>query len=526
MQVAIEPKINQASAKGKTMANVQRHIEIMDTTLRDGEQTSGVSFSASEKLTIAQILLTEVKVDRIEIASARVSEGEFQAVKNITEWASIHNYLDSIEVLTFVDGDISVNWMLEAGAKVMNLLTKGSLNHLTHQLKKTPEQHFSEVADVIALANKNGIECNVYLEDWSNGMRNSKEYVLQYLDFLQHQPIRRVLLPDTLGVLIPSEVFSYTHELVARYPQLHFDFHAHNDYDLGTANVLEAVKAGIHGLHLTVNGMGERAGNASLASAVAVLNDYMKSVKTSVVEKSLYSVSKLVETFSGFRIPDNKPVIGENVFTQTAGIHADGDKKNNLYFNELLPERFGRERKYALGKTSGKANIENNLQQLGIQLSDEDLKKVTQRIIELGDRKEVVTQADLPYILSDVLDSNTIKEKVQLENYVLTHSKNLRPSVTLRLKIEDETFEEHAQGDGQYDAFMNALKIVYKNKGLEFPQLTDYAVRIPPGGKSDALCETIISWLCSNGKQFKTRGLDSDQTVAAIKATQKMLNLI
>lgn len=526
MQVAIEPDSRQISAKGKLMTNVQRHIEIMDTTLRDGEQTSGVSFSASEKLTIAQILLTEVKVDRIEIASARVSQGEFQAVKNITEWAKIHGYLDRIEVLSFVDGDTSVNWMIEAGAKVMNLLTKGSLNHLTHQLRKSPEQHFSDVADVIALANRKGIECNVYLEDWSNGMRNSKEYVLQYLDFLQHQPVKRVLLPDTLGVLIPSEVFSYISELVARYPLIHFDFHAHNDYDLGTANVLEAVKAGIHGLHLTVNGMGERAGNASLASAVAVLNDYMKNVKTSVVEKSLYTVSKLVETFSGFRIPDNKPIIGENVFTQTAGIHADGDKKNNLYFNELLPERFGRERKYALGKTSGKANIENNLQQLGINLSEEDLKKVTQRIIELGDRKEVVTQADLPYIISDVLDSNTIKEKVQLENFVLTHSKNLRPSVTLKLRIEDQTFEEHAQGDGQYDAFMNALKIVYKNRGLDLPQLTDYAVRIPPGGKSDALCETIISWLCSNGKQFKTRGLDSDQTVAAIKATQKMLNLI
>jgi D-citramalate synthase len=526
MQIATEPNGTSSSVKRKIRSNVQKHIEIMDTTLRDGEQTSGVSFSASEKLTIAQVLLTEVKVDRIEIASARVSEGEFLAVKSITDWAAANGYLDRIEVLTFVDGDTSVNWMLAAGAKVMNLLTKGSLNHLTHQLKKTPEQHFAEVADVIALANQKGIECNVYLEDWSNGMRNSKDYVLQYLDFLQDQPIRRVLLPDTLGVLVPSEVFLFVQELVTRYPQLHFDFHAHNDYDLGTANVLEAVKAGIDGLHLTVNGMGERAGNAPLASAVAVLNDYVKDVKTSVVEKSLYSVSKLVETFSGFRTPDNKPVIGENVFTQTAGIHADGDKKNNLYFNELMPERFGRERKYALGKTSGKANIENNLQQLGIQISDNDLKKVTQRIIELGDRKEVVTQADLPYILSDVLDSNTIKEKVQLDNYVLTHSKNLRPSVTLRVTIDDETFEEHAQGDGQYDAFMNALKIVYKNKGLELPQLTDYTVRIPPGGKSDALCETIISWICSDGKQFKTRGLDSDQTVAAIKATQKMLNLM
>ncbi len=507
------------------MKKEQRYIEIMDTTLRDGEQTSGVSFSASEKLTIAQLLLTEVQVDRIEIASARVSEGEFQAVKKITDWAASNGYLERVEVLTFVDGDTSVQWMEKAGAKVMNLLTKGSLNHLTHQLKKTPKQHFDEIAAVIALAKQKGLECNVYLEDWSNGMRNSKEYVLQYLDFLQAQPVKRILLPDTLGVLVPSEAFVYVSELVNRYPEIHFDFHAHNDYDLGTANVLEAVKAGARGIHLTVNGMGERAGNAPLASAIAVLNDYVKDVRTSVIEKSLYSVSKLVEAFSGFRIPVNKPVVGENVFTQTAGIHADGDKKNNLYYNELMPERFGRQRKYALGKTSGKANIENNLQELGIQLSDADLKKVTQRIIELGDRKEVVTQADLPYIISDVLDSNTIEEKVQFENYVLTHSKNLRPSVTLKVTINGESFEEHAQGDGQYDAFMNALKKVYKQKKMELPLLIDYAVRIPPGGKSDALCETIITWEYAD-KEFKTRGLDSDQTVAAIKATQKMLNLI
>jgi D-citramalate synthase len=525
MQIAIEPSSRQVPGKNNKSATATRHIEIMDTTLRDGEQTSGVSFSASEKLTIAKLLLTEVKVDRIEIASARVSEGEFMAVKEITGWAEANGYLNQIEVLTFIDEDISVNWMLQAGARVMNLLTKGSLNHLTHQLKKTPEVHFAEVATVITLAKDKGLECNVYLEDWSNGMRNSKEYVFQYLDFLQDQPIKRILLPDTLGVLLPSETYSYIHEIVNRYPHIHFDFHAHNDYDLGTANVLEAVKAGIHGLHLTINGMGERAGNAPLASSIAVINDYVKKVKTSVVEKSLYSVSKLVETFSGFRIPDNKPVVGENVFTQTAGIHADGDKKNNLYFNELMPERFGRERKYALGKTSGKANIQNNLQQLGIELNEENLKKVTQRVIELGDRKEVVTQADLPYIISDILDSDAIKEKVKLENYVLTHSKNLRPSVTLQICIDGETFEEHAQGDGQYDAFMNALKIVYKNKNLELPALTDYTVRIPPGGKSDALCETIITW-CHNSKEFKTRGLDSDQTVAAIKATQKMLNLI
>ncbi|MCO5239316.1 MAG: 2-isopropylmalate synthase [Chitinophagaceae bacterium] len=506
------------------MLSSPRYIEIMDTTLRDGEQTSGVSFSASEKLTIAKLLLTEVKVDRIEIASARVSEGEFDAVKKITSWAKSNGFLNKVEVLTFVDGNVSIEWMKKAGAQVMNLLTKGSLNHLIHQLKKKPEQHFADIANVIALAKKKKIDVNVYLEDWSNGMRHSPDYVFQYLDFLVKQPVKRIMLPDTLGILMPSEVFAFISSITQRYPQIHFDFHGHNDYDLGTANILEAAKAGIRGLHLTVNGMGERAGNAPLASAIAVLNDFLPEVKTSVSEKSLYGVSKLVETFSGFRVPDNKPVVGENVFTQTAGIHADGDKKNKLYFSDLMPERFGRQRKYALGKTSGKANIENNLQQLGIQLADEDLKKVTQRITELGDRKEVVTQADLPYIISDILD-NTVQDKVHIDNYVLTHSKNMRPSVTIKVNVHEDIYEVHAQGDGQYDAFMNALKKVYKQRKEELPQLTDYMVRIPPGGKSDALCETIITWRY-HSREFKTRGLDSDQTVSAIKATQKMLNTI
>lgn len=503
----------------------RKKIEIMDTTLRDGEQTSGVSFSAAEKLTIAQLLLEELHIDRIEIASARVSEGEFQAVKGITDWAKEKGYIDKVEVLTFVDGGISIDWMKKAGAQVQNLLTKGSLNHLTHQLKKTPEQHFADIAFNIALAKKSEIETNVYLEDWSNGMKNSPEYVFQFLDFLTQQPVKRILLPDTLGVLIPSETATFIAETKIRYPNTHFDFHAHNDYDLSIANVLEAVKAGVDGLHLTVNGMGERAGNAPLSSAVAVIHDFLPEVQISVKESSLYKVSKLVETFTGYRIPANKPIIGDNVFTQTAGIHADGDNKNNLYFNDLLPERFGRKRKYALGKTSGKANIEKNLQELGLQLSPEDLKKVTQRIIELGDRKETVTKEDLPYIISDVLDSGTIDEKVTVNSYVLMHSKGLRPSSSISVTIDGEVFEENAQGDGQYDAFMTALRKIYKTKKVELPKLVDYAVRIPPGSSSDALCETIITWV-HNGKEFKTRGLDSDQTVAAIKATQKMLNLI
>ena len=497
----------------------------MDTTLRDGEQTSGVSFSASEKLTLAKLLLEELKVDRIEIASARVSEGEFESVRQISDWAVENGYSDRVEVLTFVDNGSSLNWMEKAGAKVQNLLTKGSLNHLVHQLKKTPEQHFNDIARVVEMAEDRGIRTNIYLEDWSNGMRNSEEYVLEFLDFLTTLPLQRIMLPDTLGVLTHGEANVFISKIVKRYPGVHFDFHGHNDYDLSVANVMEALNAGCHGLHLTINGMGERAGNAPLASVVAVINDFLPDLQINVEESSLFKVSKLVSAFSGFSIPANKPIVGDNVFTQTAGIHADGDNKKNLYFNDLLPERFGRKRKYALGKTSGKANIQKNLNELGLILNEEELKKVTQRIIELGDKKEVVTKDDLPYIISDVLHSSTFQQKVFVKSFVLTHSKGLKPSTTVSVDIEGEIIEEHAQGDGQFDAFMNALRKVYQSRNRALPMLIDYAVRIPPGSNSDALCETIITWQ-NKGQEFTTRGLDSDQTVSAIKATEKMLNII
>ena len=329
----------------------------MDTTLRDGEQTSGMSFSEYEKLTISKLLLKDLMVDRIEVASARVSSGEFNAVKKILDWAKTENIENKVEILTFIDDGISLDWMNKSGAKIQNLLSKGSLNHLKYQLKKTPQQHFNDVEKIIKIANKSKIETNIYLEDWSNGMKKSKDYVFSFLNFLEKMPIKRVLLPDTLGVLNPEDAYNYLNEIILKYPNIHFDFHAHNDYDLSVANTLEGLKAGCHGIHTTINGMGERAGNTPMASIVAAIKDFLPEYKININEEALFRVSKLVSTFSGFRIPPNKPIVGDFVFTQTAGIHADGDTKKNLYFNDLLPERFGRKRKYALGKTSGKANI-------------------------------------------------------------------------------------------------------------------------------------------------------------------------
>ena len=505
--------------------NENPRIEIKDTTLRDGEQTSGVSFVPHEKLMIARLLLEELRVDRIEVASARVSEGEFNAVRMICDWAARKNLLSRVEVLGFVDGKTSVDWIYNTGCRVINLLTKGSEKHCTFQLKKTLQDHLADIRKTVAYAIDKGMDVNVYLEDWSNGIKDSPDYVFGLVDGLKDTGIRRFMLPDTLGILNPLQVIEFMRKMKKRYPDLHFDFHAHNDYDLAVSNVLAAVLSGVRGLHTTINGLGERAGNAPLSSVQAILKDHFHAI-TNIDESRLNEVSRLVESYSGVSIPANKPIVGESVFTQVAGVHADGDNKNNLYCNDLLPERFGRVREYALGKNSGKANIRKNLESLGLELDEDSMRKVTQRIIELGDRKEQVTQDDLPYIISDVLKHDCINNKVKLLSYFVTLAKGLKPMATLSIEIDGQVYQESSSGDGQYDAFVRALRKIYKEAlHRKFPMLTNYAVSIPPGGRTDAFVQTVITWSYED-REFRTRGLDADQTEAAIKATIKMLNII
>lgn len=508
---------------GKTVEISGKHLTIMDTTLRDGEQTSGVSFSEGEKLSVAKVLLEDVRVDRIEIASARVSEGEFKGTQRVMQWAADKGHLDKVEVLGFVDDKISLQWIADAGGRVINLLCKGSHKHVTEQLRKTPKQHVEDIKRVINYAEEMGIKVNVYLEDWSNGMRNSRDYVQFMISSLKDENIDRIMLPDTLGILDPDETYDYCLDMIRSFPNVEFDFHAHNDYDLAIANVFHAIKAGMRCVHTTVNGLGERAGNAPLSSVIATIKDHLE-MKTNVNESELNKVSKLVESFSGIRIPTNKPLIGEFVFTQCSGIHADGDSKNNLYFNELLPERFGRTRRYAMGKTSGKANIRKNLADLGIELDKESLKKVTDKIIELADHKETITSDELPYIVADVLENDFFEQKVKVVNYSVSYTMGLRPIANVSLEIEGKLYEEYSDGDGQYNAFVKALRKIYQQLDKPFPVLVDYVVTIPPGGRTNALVETVITW--RNDHEFKTKGLHPDQNAAAILATIRMLNII
>ena len=505
-------------------------IAVMDTTLRDGEQTPDVAYSPAEKRQLARLLLCDVEVDRIEIASTRVSEGEKAAATAVAEWGRKQRLLQRIEILGYTDGKASVDWIAGIGGKVLNLLTKGSERHCRTQLGMSPERHRSAVETTVRYAARKRIAVNVYLEDWSSGVRESFDYVFAMVQHLRTLRVARIYLADTLGILAPEDVTRYVGLMTSTWPEVEFEFHAHNDYALATANCLAALKSGARGVHTSVNGMGERAGNTRLAEVVAAIHDHTN-LRTAVNESKLVAISQMVATFSGKEMSGNTPVVGRDVFTQTAGIHADGDAKGELYGSRLAPQRFGRARRYALGKLSGKASVDHNLKALGIDLTPENRDLVLQKVIELGDRKHTVSQEDLPYIIADVLKSPA-EQLVHVDHYHVDIATGRPPKAEIQLSYLGRTESAEASGDGGYDALMQALRKAAKPLELELPRLTDYRVRIPPGGKTGALVETRISWAPAHSKAAgesetcTTVGVDSDQMAAAVIATEKMLNAV
>jgi D-citramalate synthase len=467
-------------------------------------------------------LLELVRVDRIEVASARVSAGEIAAVSNIIDWAKGGGLADRVEVLGFVDQGKSADWIVEAGGRVINLLAKGSEKHCWNQLGKTLDGHLIDVRKDIDIAREKGLAVNLYLEDWSNGYRDNREYVYQFVDRLAEAGVGHFMLPDTLGVLTPERVFTAMTDMIQRFPGLKFDFHPHNDYGLATANVVAAAQAGAAAVHCTVNCLGERAGNASLAEVAVNLRDQL-GLELHIDESHLVRVSELVEFFSGKRTADNAPIVGEDVFTQTAGIHADGDHKGSLYHSKLSPERFARSRTYALGKLAGKASLVKNLERLDISLSQENQSKVLQRIVELGDLKKTITTDDLPFIIAEVLESKDY-DHVELLSCTVNSSLDLQSTASIRVRLLGEVFVAAGSGNGGFDAFTGALSKILKRKGLELPKLVDFEVRIPRGGRSDALTECVITWSCEP-RDIRTRGVHYNQVFAAINATLRVVNL-
>lgn len=354
---------------------MSKHIQILDTTLRDGEQSPGICFSADQRLTLAQKLLCDLNVDRVEIGYALSNEEDQRAFKQISKWAEEHGYEDRIEILTFVDNKRSIDWLTDVRCKTLGLLCKSSVEHCQMQLGKTPEEHISDIRKTLDYIFTKNKYINIFLEDWSRGFENNPVYIDQLMNSLKEYPVGRFYLCDTLGVLHPKNTRDFCAKMVEKYAECSFEFHAHNDYGLALSNSLSAIEAGVEGLHATVNGLGERAGNTPLEQILVVLKDFTDfNIKAN--ETALYEISNLVQDYTSKPISPNRPIVGEDVFTHTSGIHVDGQIKGNLYSSQLKPQRFNREYQYDLGKLSGSSNVEFHLQKMGLNLKKSDIEKI------------------------------------------------------------------------------------------------------------------------------------------------------
>lgn len=497
----------------------KRKIELMDSTLRDGEQTAGVSFNPKEKESIA-FALYDAGIRRIEMASAQASEQDMTAIKNTKKAFDDKGYQNPIECLSFILKP-HIDWIKESGATTVNLLVKSSTAHVTQLKGKTPKDHIRDVIETTDYAKDNALNVNAYLEHFSYGMAHSKQYVYDLIDKLNSAKIQKIMLADTMGILNPKKTEIYITDLKKRHPKTHFDFHAHNDYGLATANTLIAISHGCNGAHVTVNGLGERAGNASLETVAVSLKDFC-GIDT-IDENKLMALSKLTKTLSGIKIEASHPIIGKNSHIHKAGVHTHGAKKG-LYTNPLLEQnRFNKTITYDLGKLSGRTSIFSELEKMGIIKPNQDIvAELTEHIKTLSENKNIITRNDLLLLYlqkTNKDETGYMLKKISIKKTYTEKKSHAKAEVTL--KTNSKTIKEKAIGGGGFDAIAKATRKMTSSD----LKLKDYHVSIPPGDGTSSLVDTAIEWEYDK-KTFKTRGIHTDQDIAATLAMLKAINQI
>jgi len=504
------------------MVTKENLVEIFDTTCRDGEQTKGVNFST--KLPIVQ-RLTEAGVDSIEIGSslwgAPESDKEMENTQRIVDWAKHNECLDCIELLSWLDDRHIKEWVVPSGVQTVNLLCEASRRFAMGKLQQRTEGHIAVIRHMISEYAKHGIRVNLYFEDWSHGQLKSPEHLKKMLDaFSGDDEVNRIMLCDTMGLLNPDQVKDFILETFEQYPKGRFDFHAHNDRSLGVANTLAAVNAGIRRVHVTVNGLGERTGNVSLDEAIA--NLHYEGYRTNVNELMMYKLRILIEAFSRQRCAPNKAVTGRNATIHVAGVH---QRHAEIYQLVFQPERFGVNiDDDAIGKLTGKSAIKSVLRKLNlpVELTEDQEKDLRKRASDL-EKHKTVTRGDFLYMLADVLGQPEIKS-FEVKSVSLFKPNQQKPTAVVTVVYKGKELEVRGSGDGKYDAFMKALRKAANRLKFNIPALVDYDPHIPPGGDASSPVEAIITWEYDN-ETFITSGLDTDQDMAAIEATEKAINL-
>lgn len=491
-----------------------KKIKILDTTLRDGEQTPGVALSDENKVTIAKAL-DDLGVDIIEAGSAIASEGEKSAIRKICS-ENLNAEILSFARIVKVDIDAAIS----CGVNGVFLVSPTSDIHITHKLRSSREAVLEKISESIQYCKKHGLVVDLCCED---GSRSDMDFLLKVVDLAVELNAERFTIADTVGIATPEKISSIFKNLGSHLEKSNkkilLGVHCHNDFGFATANTISAVESGAGVVDVTVNGLGERVGNAPLEEVAASLK-FLYGYHSNIDCGKILGVSKLIEKLTGIGISRNKAIVGENAFTHGAGIHVDGILKNPETYEGVKPEFFGAKRRFVIGKLMGMHALKTILSEMNIEANDNDTKEIFDKVKFIADKGKHLTNVDLEVIANSVL-KKTSKRIITLEELVAVSGNKFTPNASVKLNIDGKDYRSSAIGDGPVDAAISAIK----NAAKEIPfTLIDYHVDSISGG-SDATVRVEIK-LESRGKVITSQGAGTDIILASVDAFINGLNLI
>ncbi|XHH08392.1 MAG: 2-isopropylmalate synthase [Candidatus Bathyarchaeia archaeon] len=493
------------------MTQNPRFIRILDTTLRDGEQTPGVSLTLEDKIEIAQ-QLSKLGVDIIEAGFPSSSEGERKVVKEIKQ-LGLNSKICGLSRCTKKDIDAA----LECDVDLIHVFIPTSPVQMKHAVNMTPEQVLSSAVESIQYVKKHGVKCEFSPMD---ATRTETPFLHQICKAAQDAGMDSLNVPDTVGCMIPRTTFELFKELKT-FIKVPISAHCHNDFGLAVANSLAAVEAGADQVHVAVNGLGERAGNAALEEVVTTLH-VVYGYKTNINTRLLYSTSRMVSSLSGVSVQVNKAIVGENAFAHESGIHTRGVTEQPLTFEPISPELVGRTRKLVAGKLAGTRGIQAELNEIGIHPTEAQLTEIVQRVKELGDKGKMVTDADLIALTSAVMGEVVGEEKiVDLCDMAVVTGIKVIPTASVRLTLDGKEYVAAETGVGPVDAVLKAIQKLTSN--LEKIKLSEYRLEAITGG-SNAVAEVIIKVEDEKGNIVSARAAREDIVMASVEAMINGIN--
>ncbi len=500
--------------------NKMDKLIIFDTTLRDGEQAPGASLNPAEKLEIAHAL-SDMGVDVIEAGFPVSSKGDLDSVQKISR-AVKGPVICALSRAIKADIDASAEALKYARRGRIHVFLATSKIHMQYKLKKAEEEILKLAVESVKYARKFCPDVEFSPEDAS---RSERDFIFRVLESVIDAGATTVNIPDTVGYTQPEEygrLISAIRERVPNIQKAVISTHCHNDLGLAVANSLEAIKNGARQVECTVNGIGERAGNASMEEIVMNImtrQDVFKGVRSNIVTNHIYKVSRLVSKLTGFAVAPNKAIVGGNAFRHESGIHQDGVLKERCTYEIIRPEDVGfTGTGIVLGKHSGRHALNDRLKDLGFVLSPDQLDKISQRFKSLADKKKHIFDDDLVSIVED--ETKVIKVVWKFEGFEVTSGTYTKPEAKVSLKYKNKVYTAKSSGDGPVDACFKAIDKITGTKG----ELQDYRIEAVTGGK-DALGEVGLK-LKARGKSVVARASSTDIIESSVRAYINALNKI